>query len=49
MDMLKKAEKDGMSEDDSRKNGTKVQELTDKLIKEIDQLLATKEAEIKQV
>ena len=49
MDLLKKAEKDGMSEDDSRKNGTKVQELTDKLIKEIDQLLATKEAEIKQV
>lgn len=50
MDLLKKAEKDSdMSEDDSRKNGTKVQELTDKLIKEIDQLLATKEAEIKQV
>ena len=50
MDMLKKSEKDSdMSEDDSRKNGTKVQELTDKLIKEIDQLLASKEAEIKQV
>ena len=50
MDALKKAEKDGtMSEDDSRKNGTKVQELTDKMIKEIDQLLAAKEAEIKQV
>ena len=50
MDLLKKAEKDGdMSEDDSRKNGTKVQELTDKLIKEIDHLLVTKEAEIKQV
>ena len=50
MDLLKKAEKDGdISEDDVRKNGTKVQELTDKLIKEIDLLLATKEAEIKQV
>ena len=49
MDLLKKAEKEGMSEDDSRKNGTKVQELTDKLIKEIDLLLQTKEAEIKQV
>ena len=49
MDLLKKAEKDGMSEDESRKNGTKVQELTDKLIKEIDSLLAHKEAEIKQV
>jgi ribosome recycling factor len=50
MDLLKKLEKDGkMTEDDSRKNGTKVQELTDKLIKEIDQLTAAKEAEIKQV
>lgn len=49
MEALKKAEKDGMSEDESRKNGTKVQELTDKLIKEIDQLLVAKEAEIKQV
>ncbi|HRK18267.1 MAG TPA: ribosome recycling factor [Hyphomicrobiaceae bacterium] len=49
MEALKKAEKDGMSEDESRKNGTKVQELTDKIIKEIDQLLVAKEAEIKQV
>jgi ribosome recycling factor len=49
MDLLKKSEKEGMSEDDSRKNGVKVQELTDKLIKEIDQLLGAKEAEIKQV
>ncbi len=50
MELLKKAEKDGyMSEDDSRKNGTKEKEITDKLIKEIDLLLATKEAEIKQV
>jgi ribosome recycling factor len=50
MDLLKKLEKDGkMTEDDGRKNGTKVQELTDKLIKEIDQLAVAKEAEIKQV
>lgn len=50
MDLLKKLEKDHkMSEDDSRKNGTKVQELTDKLIKEIDQAVLAKEAEIKQV
>ena len=50
MDLLKKLEKDHqMTEDDHRKNSTKVQELTDKLIKEVDQLLATKEAEIKQV
>jgi ribosome recycling factor len=38
-----------MSEDDHRKNSTKVQELTDKLRKEIDQMLVAKEAEIKQV
>jgi ribosome recycling factor len=49
MDALKKAEKDGMSEDEGRKNSTKVQELTDKLIKEIDSVLAAKETEIKQV
>jgi ribosome recycling factor len=50
MDLLKKLEKDGkMTEDDHRKNNTKVQELTDKIIKEIDQLVTAKEAEIKQV
>lgn len=50
MELLKKLEKDGkVSEDDGRKNGTKVQELTDKLIKEIDQTVAAKEVEIKQV
>ena len=50
MDLLKKLDKDGhMSEDDHHKNSTKVQELTDKLIKEIDQALLAKEAEIKQV
>jgi ribosome recycling factor len=50
MELLKKLDKDGdMSEDDHRKNSTKVQELTDKLIKEIDQMLVAKEAEIKQV
>ena len=50
MDVLKKLEKDHViSEDDQRKHSTKVQELTDKLIKEVDQLLSHKEAEIKQV
>lgn len=50
MDLLKKLEKDGkMAEDESRKNSTKVQELTDKLIKEIDKMTEAKEAEIKQV
>ncbi len=50
MDLLKKLDKDGqMSEDDHHKNSAKVQELTDRLIKEVDQVLITKEAEIKQV
>jgi ribosome recycling factor len=50
MELLKKLDKDGqMSEDDHHKNAAKVQELTDRLVKEVDQLLAAKEAEIKQV
>ena len=50
MELLKKLEKDAkMSQDDHHKNSAKVQELTDKLIKEIDQLLATKEVEIQKV
>jgi ribosome recycling factor len=50
MELLKRLDKDGqMSEDDHHKNSTRVQELTDKLIKEIDQALTAKEAEIKQV
>lgn len=50
MELLKKLEKDAkMSEDDQRKHSTKVQELTDKLMKEIDQLLSVKETEIQKV
>jgi ribosome recycling factor len=50
MDLLKKLEKDhAMTEDEHRKNGTRVQELTDKIIKDVDQLLQVKEGEIKQV
>jgi ribosome recycling factor len=50
MDLLKKLDKDGdIGEDDHHKNSAKVQELTDKLIKEVDQILATKETEIKQL
>ncbi len=49
-DLLKKLEKDGdLSEDDVRKSTAKVQELTDKMIRDIDQSLIAKEAEIKQV
>jgi ribosome recycling factor len=50
MDLLKRLDKDGlMSEDDHHKNSARVQDLTDKLIKEIDQAMMAKEAEIKQV
>jgi ribosome recycling factor len=50
MDLLKKLEKDGkMSQDEHRGHSDKVQELTDKVIKEIDQTLAAKETEIQKV
>lgn len=50
MELLKKLEKDHkISEDEHKKNGTKVQELTDKLIKEVDQTMASKEVEIQKV
>ena len=50
MDLLKKLEKDHkISEDDHHKSSARVQELTDKLINEIDETLATKEAEIHKV
>ena len=49
-DLLKKLEKDGkMSQDEHRGHSEKVQELTDKIIKEIDQTLAAKETEIQKV
>jgi ribosome recycling factor len=50
MDQIKKQEKDGkISEDEVNKLHTKVQDLTDKTIKEIDAALASKEQEIMQV
>ena len=50
MDLLKKLEKEGkMSQDDHRGNSEKVQELTDRLIKEVDATLVTKEAEIQKI
>jgi ribosome recycling factor len=43
-------EKDGdIGKDEHHSMSTKVQELTDKIIKEIDETLASKEAEIMQV
>ncbi|WP_088342516.1 MULTISPECIES: ribosome recycling factor [Rhodomicrobium] len=50
MDLLKRLEKDhSIGEDDHHSLSAKVQELTDKIIKEIDGTLSTKEAEIMQV
>ena len=50
MDTLKKQEKDGdISQDEQHGLGQKVQDLTDKLIEEIDAALAAKETEIMQV
>ena len=50
MDLLKKLEKDGaMAQDEHHKQSAKIQEMTDKIIKEIDQSLISKEAEINKV
>jgi ribosome recycling factor len=50
MDQLKKAEKDGdISKDEHHKVGDQVQQLTDNTIKQINELLAQKEAEIMTV
>lgn len=50
MDMLKKAEKDGQITEDEHKNWSdKVQKLTDDHIRLIDDSLASKEKDIKQV
>ena len=50
MEHLKRMEKDGdIGKDEHHALSTKVQELTDKVIKEIDETLASKEAEIMQV
>lgn len=49
-DELKKLEKEkAISEDDSRRAQEKVQELTDRYVREIDQLLEAKEKEIMEV
>ena len=50
MEHLKRMEKDGdIGKDEHHSLSTKVQDLTDKIIKEIDETLASKEAEIMQV
>jgi ribosome recycling factor len=50
LDQLRKEHKDGgMSDDDEKKLSDQIQKMTDATINEIDQLLASKEAEIIQV
>ncbi|SNY93710.1 ribosome recycling factor [Cohaesibacter sp. ES.047] len=49
MDQCKKAEKDGMSEDDSKIYQDEIQSLTDKTVNAIDELLEAKQTEIMQV
>lgn len=49
MEEIKKAEKDGMPQDESRSLSDKVQKLTDDKVAEIDQILANKEQEITQI
>lgn len=50
MDELKKLEKDGaISKDDHRRHQDEVQQLTDSYVKQIDDLLETKETEINTV
>jgi len=46
---IKKLEKDGLSEDIAKNTEIDIQELTDKYIKQIDQMLSVKEAEIMKV
>ena len=50
LDLLKKAEKDGdISQDEQRDFSKIVQDMTDDSVKDVDDLLATKEKEIMQV
>ncbi|WP_224824737.1 ribosome recycling factor [Cognatishimia sp. MH4019] len=49
MDQIKKAKADGMGEDDQKLWEGEVQELTDRYIKQVDEALEVKQAEIMQV
>ncbi|WP_298969705.1 ribosome recycling factor [uncultured Roseobacter sp.] len=49
MDQIKKAKGEGMSEDDQKIWEGEVQEITDRAIKTIDEMLETKQGEIMQV
>ncbi|WP_187430058.1 Ribosome-recycling factor [Roseobacter fucihabitans] len=49
MDQIKKAKSDGLSEDDQKIWEGEVQEITDRAIKSVDEMLETKQGEIMQV
>jgi ribosome recycling factor len=49
MEDIKKAEKDGMAQDESRALSDRVQKLTDEKVAEIDKIVAQKEQEITQI
>lgn len=49
MDQIKKAKNDGLSEDDQKFWESEVQDLTNKYVKQVDDLLESKQAEIMQV
>ena len=49
MDQIKKGKADGLSEDDQKLWEAEVQDLTDAMIKSVDEALETKQAEIMQV
>ncbi|WP_248926340.1 ribosome recycling factor [Paenibacillus hamazuiensis] len=48
-DEIKKLEKNGISEDESRRHQDDVQKFTDKFVAEVDKILAAKEKEIMEV
>ncbi|WP_019532568.1 ribosome recycling factor [Paenibacillus ginsengihumi] len=48
-DDIKKLEKTGISEDESRRHQDEIQKFTDKFIAEVDKVLASKEKEIMEV
>ena len=49
LSLLKDLVSEGLSEDDKRREEKKIQSLTDDFVKQIDQVIATKEEEILQV
>jgi ribosome recycling factor len=49
MDTLKKAQKDGLSEDEQARESKKLQDVTDQFIKQVDESLVAKEKDILHV